>query len=93
MSKRVRVTIEMDTHFISLLNANVGLTPGGLRGDNLKRQAPDEVLKRVVLMEARGASEEQVHVVIPPEWRPHIEVVHDERRVSEDGSFSNQSDT
>lgn len=85
MGKRVRVAIEMDEHFIRMLKANVELS-GGMGG--LDRQhTPADVLKRLVLAEARGATEEQVHSIIRPEWRPHIEAVSYLREVTEEDSL------
>ena len=78
--KRVRVTIELSQSFLRLLNANVSLNGGIVSDRPLTAHA---VLTRVVLAEARGATEEQVHLIIPPEWRPDIEAVHAERRVIE----------
>ena len=78
--KRVRITIEMDSTFIRLLNANVMLD-GGLTPD--KVQDVRGVLARTVLAEARGAHETQVDLIVPPEWRANIEAIHDERRVFE----------
>ena len=80
MSKRVRVTLDVDTSFISLLNANIGLS-GGMNSD--KERDVAGVLAVVFLMEARGAFPEQVHAAIPHKWRPHIEAVSDMRQVTE----------
>ncbi len=87
MSKRVVVAIEVDEHFVRLLNAQVALSPRGLRGlEGSRSDTPSEVLARVALLEARGAFPEQIHAAIPNEWRPHIEVVSDLRRVKEDAT-------
>ena len=82
MSKRVRLTLEVDTHFIKLLQANVQLS-GLLNEDRHGQLTPMQVLGVLVLGEARGATEEQIHARTPCEWRPHIEAIHSERKVTE----------
>lgn len=77
--KRVRLALSVDEHFIRLLNGQVGLS-GGFDGPD-RQMTPGEQLARVVLLEARGAPEAQVHRYIRPEWRPHIEAVGDLREV------------
>ena len=77
--KRVRICLEVDSHFVRMLNATVHLK--GL-GPELDRQHTAlEVLGVVVLAEARGALPEQVQAFTPIEWRAHIEAVHDAREV------------
>lgn len=78
--KKVRITLEVDEHFVRLLQANCHLQ--GLVGEEPKRMDPMHVLAVVALGEARGASETQIHLQTPNEWRPHIEAVHSERQVS-----------
>jgi hypothetical protein len=85
MSKRVRIAIEMDEHFIRMLKANVELS-GGMDGPD-RQHTPSDALKRLVLAEARGATEAQVHSFIRPEWRPHIEAVSHLREVTEEDSL------
>ena len=79
--KRVRLTIEVDSHFVKMLHANVQLS--GLLNEEPKRMDPKSVLAVIVLGEARGALEEQIHAQTPIEWRPHIEAIHSERKVTE----------
>lgn len=79
--KVVEITLRMDSQFIRLLNANIGLSVG---------MAPDTqdvrgVLARVVLAEARGAHAEQTALIIPPEWRSNIDIVPERRKVYERG--------
>lgn len=86
--KKVRVTVELDEHFVRLLNANVGLSKWGEiplgGGEEMQRQhTASEALAVVVLAEARGATEEQVHIVTPMEWRNNIRAVHELREVEE----------
>ena len=81
MKKRVKLTLEVDSQFVKLLQANVQLS--GLLGEDQPRMAPMQVLAVVVLGEARGATEEQIHAMTPIEWRPHIEAIHSERKVTE----------
>lgn len=79
--KRVRLTIEVDSHFVTLLHANVMLT-GGLRpGERLTASA---VLARVVLAEARGGLPEQIEEIIPEEWSGNLRAICEERKVFED---------
>lgn len=80
MAKRVRICLELDEHFVRLLNAQaVGLK--GLGPDLNRQHSPMEALAVVVLAEARGAWPEQVHLLTPPEWRPHLGAVPRLRRV------------
>lgn len=81
MKKRVKLTLEVDSEFVKLLNANCQLS--GLLSDDAPRMTPMQVLAVVVLGEARGATEEQIHARTPIEWRPHIEAIHSERKVTE----------
>lgn len=79
--KHVTVGITVDTEFVRLLRASVGMKR---LGPDLNRQhTPIEVLAVVFLAEARGAIPEQTHSLIPPEWRPHIEAVTELRKVEE----------
>jgi len=81
MKKRVRLTLEVDSHFVKLLQANCQLS--GLLSEDPKRMDPKSVLAVIVLGEARGMLEEQIHAQTPLEWRPHIEAIHSERKVTE----------
>jgi len=83
MSKRVRLTLELDAHFIRILNANMHLS-GLMKDDGLHVLDVRAVLARVVLAEARGAPSEQVHALTPLEWRGHIDVLPELRKVFED---------
>jgi hypothetical protein len=79
--KVVEITLRMDSQFIRLLNANIGLS-GGMTPDV---QDVRGVLARVVLAEARGAHAEQTALIIPPEWRGNIDIVPERRKVYEAG--------
>ncbi len=81
MSKIVKVALELDEHFIRMLNAHVMLN-GGINPDRQLTAAA--VLERVVLAEARGACEIEVDLTVPPEWRGNINILHDEREVREE---------
>lgn len=74
----------MDNHFLGLLWASASLG-GALREELTRQQTPMDVLAAAVVMDARGAYDEQVHAAITPQWRPHIEIIHAERRVYSDG--------
>lgn len=79
MNKRVRITIEADSQFVRLLKANVALS--GLRDKD--RLEPIQVLALVACAEMCGGLETEVDLLVPPEWRGNIEVIHSERRVTE----------
>lgn len=81
--KRVRITIELDEHFIRLLNAQIRIGGYGNCNENYRQHTPAMALAVAALYEARGGYPEQVHAQIPHEWRPHLEVIHDERKVFE----------
>lgn len=80
--KKVRITIEADEHFIRMLQATVQLS-GALDEDRPNQFTALKVLGVLALGEMRGATEAQIHARTPIEWRPHIEVIHDERKVTE----------
>lgn len=80
--KVVEITLRMDSQFIRLLNANVGLS-GGMVTDRVLD--PPHLLARIVLAEARGAHAEQTALIIPPEWRGNIDIVPERRKVYEGG--------
>ena len=79
MAKRVTVAIKMDSTFIRLLNANVELSQ--LRDKD--EMTPAQQLALLVLLEARGATENEVHAAILQAWRPNIEAVSEMRSVEE----------
>ena len=79
MRKQVTIGIRMDTEFISLLRASVEL--GRLREKD--EMTPIDQLALLAYAEARGAFEEEVHSMILPTWRPHIEAVSELRKVVE----------
>jgi hypothetical protein len=83
MSKRVRITLEVDSTFVKLLQANLQMKAGLLSGE--REQDALQVLGVVALGEMRGAIPEQTHARTQIAWRPHIEVVHEERRWKEEG--------
>lgn len=88
--KKVRITLELDDQFIRLLNANVNLSGAmmsSLKGDPTRQLSPKEVLAIMVLGEARGATEEQLHAALPLEWRSNLELIHSERQVFQDGKL------
>lgn len=75
--KQVTVAIKMDSHFVRLLMANVQLSHLADK-DEL---TPAEQLALTIMLEARGAAPEQVHSSILQQWRPHLEVVEELRKV------------
>lgn len=90
-NKRVRVTVEVDVQFIKLLEANIHLNRQMrgwlLNNDDAGDLTPPQVLGLLVYMEARGGRAEQIHAATPFMWRPNIEIIHDERRVYENGKL------
>ncbi len=84
--KRVRVTIELPSRFVRLLQASCemkGLLP---RENSTEKQELDavELLAALVLGEARGATELQLSMLVTPMWRERdLEpmLIHEERRV------------
>jgi hypothetical protein len=89
VNKRVRVTIEVDSQFIRLLEANINMT-AAVRGWLLNNEdagdiTPCQVLGLLIYMEARGGFPERIHLSTPFMWRPNIDIIHDERRVYEEG--------
>lgn len=87
--KKVRVTIEVDSQFLRLLRANIEMnaaTRGWLMGtDEAGDITPPQVLGLLVYMEGRGGTPEQIGMATPFMWRPNIDVIHDERRVYQNG--------
>ena len=86
MPKTVRITLELQNGFIKLLNAKCqldGVIQSAMKGDPQLQLDPAEVLAMLVLAEARGGTEAQIHAMTPHEWRSEISLVHDERRVYE----------
>lgn len=79
MTKKVQITLELDTEFVKLLNANVQLS-GDCKKDQLE---PKAVLGVLALMEAKGATVEQINETIPAEWKSHVRALHDKRQVLE----------
>lgn len=82
MSKRVRFTLEVDNSFVNLLRAALTLRLGKI-DDPQRKVSVLEVLGIAALGEAMGAHSEETWARIPPEWRPHIDVIPDGRRVLE----------
>ena len=81
MAKRVKITLELTSSFVRLLQASVELK--GLLAQEAKLD-PVGTLAVVVLGEARGGLPEQIESRIPTDFLGDIRVVHDERVVTED---------
>lgn len=84
MNRGVRITLELDQSMVKMLNANLQLSnkTRWLTGaDDPPPLDAAGVVALVALAEARGATEEVIHAATPPEWRPHIRAIHEERRV------------
>ncbi len=81
MSKKVRITLEMDSSFVSLLNVNCQLSGLGNLKEDYKKHSPSDVVALISLLEARGATEDQIYAETPIEWRNSIQVIHSERKV------------
>lgn len=92
LEKRVRVTLELPNSFIRLLNAKAHLqgwtkwSPSNHAGDELPPEMDaGAIIAWLVLQEARGITEAQIHASTPMMWRTceGPEVIHEERRVYE----------
>ena len=83
VQKRVKITLELDSHFVRMLNASVQLK--GLYDWRSERDklTPLETIGLLAVAEARGGTEDQIDALIPDDWHGHIRAVHDERRVEE----------
>lgn len=85
--KRVRVTVELPEGFIRLLAAKAGLSKWKERalGEHGESQLDSgDVLAWLILLEARGAYENDIHALTPMMWRNGgPELIHDERKVIE----------
>lgn len=81
--KKVRITLEMDEHFISMLRATCELKGLGNQREDYKPHTALDCLGVIALLEARGAKEEQIHAETPIEWRNNIQAIHEERKVIE----------
>lgn len=83
--KHVKITLRLDSDFVKHLNLAVKLKhPQWNKGDysgHTGQITAIDCLAVVALAEARGAFPEEVNAVIPHEWRPHIEAIHDARAV------------
>lgn len=82
--KYVTIGIEMDSTFIRLLNACVALSQLRERDE----MTPMQQLALLVLTEARGGLEGEVHASILNTWRPHISAVSELRSVKTQGARS-----
>ncbi len=83
MAKKIRITLEMDEHFIRMLRATCELKGLGNQRENYKQHSALDCLGVIALLEARGIKEEQIYAEIPIEWRNNIEAIHEERKVLE----------
>ena len=81
--KHVTISIRMDSEFIKHLNLAMSLKhPKWFEGDYRRGKITAiDCIAVIALAEARGAHPAQVHSVIPHEWRPNIEAIHDDRKV------------
>ena len=83
--KKVRITLELDEEFVRLLKANCAMSGLGDMREVSKSHDPMMILAMVTNLEARGATEQQIHEETPLEWRGKIVPIHDERKVIVDG--------
>lgn len=86
MGKRVRITLEMDNSFVSQLRANCTMQHLGNLREDYKPHTAMQALGMVALLEAMGATEEQVNAETPMDWRNNIRAIHEDRKVLEDKS-------
>lgn len=83
MPKTVTIALKVDMDFVRLLNANVGLS--GLR--NKDAMQPIDQLALIALIEMRGGLESDAHAATLHEWRDHITIVPELRKVEEEGTI------
>ncbi len=81
MNTRIRITLDMDTEFIKQLKANINLSNIEKKQEDGKKLTAIQTLGLISCYEARGSTNEQIHSLIPNEWRSHIHVISDERKV------------
>jgi hypothetical protein len=82
--KKVQLTIQLNNSFLKLLRAQCTLEGLGNLKETSKKHTAMDVLSLIVLLEAMGATEEQIHAETPPEWRNDIEAIHEKRLVIEE---------
>jgi hypothetical protein len=80
---RVRITLEMDSGFVRMLDVSVGLSEIRQKIDRGRQLSTIEQLALTVLYEARGAPELQVDATITRDWDDTFRVVHAARAVEE----------
>ena len=89
--KCVRITLELPNSFVGLLSAKAGLSrwKDKAMGDAGERSHFDagDIVAWLVMLEARGVTEEEIHVLTPMMWRDSEGpvLIHEERRVYQDG--------
>lgn len=82
--KSVRVTLELREDFIKLLNVNVELSR--CRDKCKKDEAePLQMLGALVLSESRGETIDKISNLLPDHRKQEIKIIHDQRRVFENG--------
>ena len=87
MLKKVRVTVELPASFVGMLDVSMHMK--AMTEDDISRLDAAGILAWMVLMEAKGATPEQIHAMTPPAWRDEKSpsMVHEERRVYADGKL------
>jgi hypothetical protein len=87
VEKRVRVTVELSEGFVRLLAAKAALSKWKEKalGEHGEHELDSgDVLAWLILLEARGAYESEIHAMTPMMWRNGgPELIHEERRVIE----------
>jgi hypothetical protein len=83
MAKKVRITIEMDSSFVTQLKLNCTFQKLGNLREDYRQHTAMQVLGLVAMLEGMGATPEQIDAEIPHEWRNNICVVSEERKVME----------
>ena len=85
MTKKVRITLEIDNEFIRQLRINCTLQHlGNLREEGYRQHTAMQILGLITLMEGMGCLSEQIEAETPPEWRGHITSLSDQRLVIEE---------
>lgn len=79
-TKKVRVTVELNSDFLKLLQAEIQLSD--MRKKNIEnRSTPSMMLALSVFSEACGGFEDQVDSIIPTSRKEELKMIHNERKV------------
>jgi hypothetical protein len=85
LQRKVRVTLELPSKFVGLLNAKMMLS-GYLTADELDA---GQLIEMLVCLEARGAPPEEIWAKTPMMWRDEYGpvILHDKREVIDEAAL------